>query len=84
MVCNMSFKLNFLHFILIFFPEHAAAISDEHFERIYRDISQIEKGYSGKWSPNMFSDYCFGLIKETATDENKGEKKTKKCLVTFL
>jgi len=80
----MSSKLHFLNSHLDFFPEHTAAISDEHFKRIHQDISLIEKRHSGKWSPNMFSDCCFGLIRETPTDENKRQKKMKGVLVTFL
>jgi hypothetical protein len=83
-VCNISLKLNFLHSHLDFFPEHTSAISDKHFKRFHQDISQTEKRYSGKWSQNMFSDYCFGLIKETPTDENKRQKKTKEVFSDFF
>jgi len=42
-----------------------------------QDISQIEKRYTGKWSPNMLADYCWSFIRETPTGENKRQKKTK-------
>jgi hypothetical protein len=47
------------------------AVSDEHGEKFYQDISQIEKRYSGKWSPYMLADSCCSLIRETPTGENK-------------
>jgi len=73
----MSLKLHFLHSHSEFFPEHTGAISDEHFKSIHQDVSQIEKRYSGKLSPNMLSDYSWGLARETPTDENKRQKKMK-------
>jgi len=76
----MSSKLHFLHSHLDFFPEHTAAISDEHFKRLHQDISQIEKRHSGKWSPNMFSDCCFGLIRGTKTDEKKKTKEDERSV----
>jgi len=39
------------------------------------DISQIEKRYSGIWSPHMSVDYCWNLISETPTCKNKRQKK---------
>jgi hypothetical protein len=53
------------------------AVSDEHGERFYQDISEYEKTCSGKWSPNMLADYCWSLIKKKLTGENKRQKKTK-------
>jgi hypothetical protein len=32
-------------------------VSDEHGKRLQQDISQMEKRYSRKWSPNMLADY---------------------------
>jgi len=32
------------------------AVSSEDGERLHRDIYGMEKGYSGKWMPNMLAD----------------------------
>jgi hypothetical protein len=77
MGCNISLKLHFLHSHIDYFPECKAAVSDEHGERFHPGISQIEKRYSGKWSPNMLADHCRRLIRETPTGECKSKKKTK-------
>jgi hypothetical protein len=58
------------------FPENSGPISDENDGSFHEDISQIEKRHSGKWSPNMLSDYCCGTKRETITRENKRQKKT--------
>jgi len=36
-------------------------LSDERGEKFHQDISQIEKKYSGKWSPRMLAEYCWSL-----------------------
>jgi hypothetical protein len=56
----MSLKLHFLHHHFDFFPENMGTVSSEHGDRFYQDIFQIEKRYSGKWSPYtyMLGDYC--------------------------
>jgi hypothetical protein len=76
MGCNMSLKLRFLHSHLDTFPENMEALSDKHRERFHRGISQMEKKYSGKWSPNILADYCWSLIRETPIGESKRQKKT--------
>jgi hypothetical protein len=43
--CNMSLTIHFLHSHLDFFPENCGALSDEHGERIHRDIAAMEKRY---------------------------------------
>jgi len=53
------------------------AVSEKPGERFYQDISEYEKTYSGKWSPNMLADYYWSLIRETLSGENKRQKKTK-------
>ena len=74
----MSLEINFLHYHLgLFPPENMATVSDEHGERFHEDISQIEKRYSGKLSPNMSADYCWNLIREGPTGELKRQKKMK-------
>jgi hypothetical protein len=84
MGCNMSLKLYFLHTHLDFFPKNMGAFSDEHGERFHQDISQTEKRYNGKWSPNMLADYCCSLIRETQTGENKTHKKTNSVFNNFF
>jgi len=60
----------------MFFAVNMAAISDEHSERFDHDVSEIEKRYSRKWSPNMLADCCRSLIMETSTGKYKRQKKT--------
>lgn len=75
--CNMSLKLHFLHSHLEFFPDNLGAVSDEHGERFHQQIAQMEKRYSGKWTPNMLADYCWTLKRETDPGEYKRKKTTK-------
>jgi hypothetical protein len=51
------------------------ALSSEDGERLHRDISGMEKGYSGKWMPNMLADNCWILIRETPTGEYKRQRR---------
>jgi len=53
------------------------AVLDEHGERFNQDISQIEKRYSGKCSPNMLTDYCWNLVTETPIGKYKRQKNMK-------
>jgi len=55
--CNMSLKLHFLHWHLVILLGNMGAVSDENGERFHQDISQMEKRYSSKWNPNMFTDH---------------------------
>jgi hypothetical protein len=73
----MSLKLYFLHSYLHLFLENIGAVSDEHGESFHQDISQIEEKYSGKVNRNTSADYCWSLIRDTSTGENKRQKKTK-------
>jgi hypothetical protein len=57
-------------------PENMGAIPDERDERFHQDISQTEKRYSVKWSPNM-SAYCWSLTWETTNGKNKRHEKMK-------
>jgi hypothetical protein len=63
---NMSLKVHFLGSHLDFFPENLGAVSDEHGERFYQDIYNMEKRYQGKWSLSrpMLSDYCWTLKRD--------------------
>jgi hypothetical protein len=45
--------------------------------KFHHDISQNEKRYSRKRSPNMSADYCRSLIRETPTGKNKRQEKMK-------
>jgi hypothetical protein len=36
----------------------------------------MEKRYSGKWNPDMVADYCWTLVRDTATEEYKRQKTT--------
>jgi hypothetical protein len=38
--------------------------------KFHHDISQTEKRYSRKRSPNMSADYCGGLVRGTPTGKN--------------
>jgi len=44
----MSLKIHFLYSYLDIFPENCGAVSDEHGERFYQDISSMEKRCEGK------------------------------------
>jgi hypothetical protein len=60
------------------------ALSDEHGERFFQNISQIEKRCSGEWSSNVLADCCWSLILVTLTGEYKRQKKTKGCVMIFF
>jgi hypothetical protein len=75
--CNVLLKLHFFITIYIFLTENMGAILDEHGERFDKEISQIVKRYSAKWSPNLLADCCWSLIWEKPTGRNKRQKKIK-------
>jgi hypothetical protein len=75
--CNLCLKLRFLHSYLDLFLENIGSISDERGESFPQYISQTEKRYSGKWNRNMSAEYCWSLIREKSTGEDKRQKKTK-------
>jgi hypothetical protein len=58
-------------------PENMGAVSNENCRRFDQDISQTEKRYCGKWSPNMLAEYRWSLIRETPTGERKRQQYTK-------
>jgi len=45
--CNMSLKIHFLNSHLDFFPENCGAVSDEHGEHFYQDISSRRRDMKG-------------------------------------
>jgi hypothetical protein len=51
------------------------AVSCEDGERLHRDISGMEKGYSGKGMPNVLADNSWILIRETPTGEYKRQRR---------
>jgi alpha-acetolactate decarboxylase len=59
---------------LNFFPEKIKTVSGEGF---HLDISQKEKTYSGKLSPNtsILNEYRWSFIRETQIGECKRQKK---------
>ena len=48
-------------------------------ERFYPDISEYEKTYSEKWSPNMLADCCWSLIRATL----RGKRRRSEYLIDF-
>jgi len=49
-------------------------VVDENCERFDHDISETEKRYSRKWSPNMLADCCWSIIMETLTGKYEAKK----------
>ena len=74
---NVSLKLHFLHSYLDFFAVNMGAVSDEHAVRFCQYISETEKRYSGKRSPNTLAVCCWSLIRETPAGEKNRKKKMK-------
>jgi hypothetical protein len=46
-------------------------------EKCHYDISEMEKRFSGKWSPNMLAGCSWSLTRETPTGEYKKMMKKK-------
>ena len=63
--CRMPLKIHFLQSHLDLFPDNLGDISDEHDEKFYQDISDIETRYQGKPNDKMMGDYCWYLQRET-------------------
>ena len=59
MGCQMLLKIHFLHSHLNFSPPNLGAVSDEHRERFYQDITKIESTYQDKW---MMGDFYWVLL----------------------
>ena len=65
---------HFLSSHLDFFPENCSSASDEHGERFRQDIVAMEGRYKEKWSPSMFTDYCWTFMRDSPTDiQSAGE-----------
>ena len=79
MGCNMSLKLHFMHCHLDFFPQKYSLgeVSDEHGERFHQQIATMERRYSGKWSVNMLTDFCWNVTRETPCTNYKRSRNTK-------
>jgi hypothetical protein len=54
-------ETSFSAFPLGFFSESMGILSDERDGRFYQDIFQTKRRYSGKWSLNLLTDYCWSL-----------------------
>jgi hypothetical protein len=48
-----------------FFSENCGSVSDGHGERFRQDIAAMEGRYKGKWSPSIFTDYCWSLMRDS-------------------
>jgi hypothetical protein len=81
--CNISLKLHFLHSYLDLFLENTGTVSYERGESFHRDVSQIEKRYSGKCSCNMSRDYYSSLIREHQLANLRGKRRRNKCLMKY-
>lgn len=75
LACNMSLKLHFLHLHLSFFPENAGAVNDEHWERFYQEIADMESRYKGKWSPAILANFSWNLMRDEPDISYKRQRK---------
>jgi len=48
---------------------------DEHRERFHQDTAAMEGRYKGKWSPLMFTDYCWTLMHDSPNVMFNGQAK---------
>lgn len=53
MGCHMSLTL------------HLGKVSDKHGAKFNPQIANMEKRYSGKWSKNMFTEFCWKVTRGT-------------------
>ena len=85
LLCGLTYHWNFIFCIpiWIFFLGCEAAVSDEHGERFHPGISQIYKGYSGKWSPNTLADHCWRLTRHQLANI-RGKRRRSECLMNFF
>ncbi|KAJ4442240.1 hypothetical protein ANN_12106 [Periplaneta americana] len=86
MGCNMSLKIHFLHSHLDFFSPNLGAVSDEHGERFYQEISEMERRYKGRSSSSMLADYCWFLVKDSPGSSYNGSHPENlfKCIFDIL
>ena len=55
-------------------------MSDEHGERFYQDIAEIEKRHKGRWSQSTLADYCWKLAHNHPEEQHKrNAAKRAKC-----
>ena len=64
MGCNVSLKIQFLESHLDFFPENLGEVSDEHGERLHKDILVMEERCQGKLTLGMLPDCCWTLKRD--------------------
>ena len=55
--CNMLYKLHFLHNHSDQFPENCEDFSDEHGERFYQDIKNMEQRCQGRWDVTIMASF---------------------------
>ena len=72
---RMSLKIHFLHSHLDFFPPNMGDVSDKHGERFHQEIKELESRYSGKLTPNMMTDYCWFLKRETDMQHKRKKRR---------
>lgn len=74
---NMSLKIHFLDSHLDFFPDNLGDVSDEHGERFHQEMKSIERRYQGHWDERMMADYIWFLIRETESESNKRQNRSR-------
>ena len=72
---RMSIKIHFLFNHLDSFPENLGAVSEEQGERFHQDMKVMEDRYQGRWDVVMMADYCWSLMRETATKHARKSRK---------
>lgn len=73
---HLTLKMHFFKNHLDFFPRNLGQFSDEHGERFHQDISDIEDGFNGRYTPQMLGEYCWTLLRDTrAMHKRNGPKR---------
>jgi hypothetical protein len=80
----MSLKIQFIHAHLDFFPENCGAVSDEHGERFYQDITVMKKRYAGKWRHAVLAEYYCTVTRGTPELSYKRKAKRKRSTLDSL
>jgi len=74
---NTSFKLQFLHSQLEYFPENLGTFSEEQSERFYQDLKEMERRYEERWDVNMMADYCWFIRLEVTSQDHSRTARTR-------
>jgi len=56
--------------------DNLGAVSDEHGERFYQDISALEKRYQGQRSARMLSDYSWAMKRDVPDAKHRRKSTT--------